>query len=64
MDLKADRAAGALRVQAAHLEPGCKAGSAAAQLAHLLPEMAAWLGLERVIVAARGNLAHALRQAL
>ena len=64
MDLKADRATGALRVQAAHLEPGCKAGSAAAQLAHLLPEMAAWLGLGRVIVAARGNLAHALRQAL
>lgn len=64
IDLKADRKASALLVQAAHLEPGAKAANAAAQLARLLPEMAAWLGLECVTVHARGNLAQALRHAL
>ena len=63
VDLKADRAAGALRVQAAHAEPSAPAHTAEA-LAGALGEMAAWLGLERVEVMARGDLAPALAQAL
>lgn len=64
IDLKAERTASTLLVQAAHLEPGAKAGNAATHLARLLPEMAAWLGLERVTVCGRGNLAQALKHAL
>ena len=62
VDLKADRAAGALRVQAAHAEPGVDRGAAAQGLARTLGEMAAWLGLERVVVMERGDLAGALGQ--
>jgi uncharacterized protein len=63
VDLKADRAAGALRVQAAHGEPDAPAETAAA-LADELRLMAGWLGLERVAVERRGDLAQALRSAL
>ena len=59
VDLKADRQARALRVQAAHAEPG-PPGEVAERLAATLHEMAAWLGLERVEVAPRGDLAPAL----
>ncbi len=63
VDLKADRTAQALRVQAAHGEPGAPAHAAQA-LAAELTTMAGWLGLPRVQVEPRGNLAAALAAAL
>jgi uncharacterized protein YcaQ len=63
VDLKSDRAAGALLVQAAHAEPRAPAATAEA-LARELRSMAAWLGLERVEVKGRGDLAPALRRAM
>jgi uncharacterized protein YcaQ len=64
VDLKAERQAGALRVAAAHLEPGSKAGPVAAALALELATMAAWLGLARIIVDPKGDLAQPLAAAL
>jgi uncharacterized protein YcaQ len=63
VDLKAERKTGLLRVAAAHLEPGADAGLTAHELSGQLRTMAAWLGLGRVIVDARGNLAPALSAA-
>jgi uncharacterized protein len=60
VDLKADRKAGALLVQAAHAEPDAPPHTAS-ELAEELALMAAWLGLERVRVVDRGDLAPALR---
>ncbi|MEO7027257.1 MAG: crosslink repair DNA glycosylase YcaQ family protein, partial [Caulobacteraceae bacterium] len=60
VDLKADRQAGALRVQAAHLEPGSEAPAVARALAVELRTMADWLGLGGIIVAEKGGLAPAL----
>lgn len=60
VDLKADRAAGALRVQAAHAEAATGKPRIARALAGELRRMAAWLDLPRVEVAPRGNLAAAL----
>jgi uncharacterized protein YcaQ len=57
VDLKADRQAGVLRVQAAHLEPGAEAGAVASSLAAELERMAGWLGLNGVLAADRGDLA-------
>ena len=62
VDLKADRQAGALLVQAAHLEAGASESETAAGLAAELYEMATWLGLGRVEVASKGDLAAALRR--
>jgi uncharacterized protein YcaQ len=59
VDLKADRQGGALRVQAAHAEPGAPP-EAAEELRAELESMAAWLGLERLDVVPRGDLAPAL----
>ena len=63
VDLKADRAAGELRVRAAHGEPDAPKEIAAA-LMEELGQMAGWLGLERVRVESRGGLARVLRNAL
>jgi uncharacterized protein len=60
VDLKADRRAGALLVKAAWSEPGAPEETAA-ELAAELRELAAWLGLEDVVVETRGDLAAALR---
>ncbi|HEU4614954.1 MAG TPA: crosslink repair DNA glycosylase YcaQ family protein [Kofleriaceae bacterium] len=60
VDLKADRAAGALRVQAAHAEPGVGKPRVAKALGSELARMAAWLGLARVEIAGKGDLAPAL----
>ncbi|HXQ45546.1 MAG TPA: crosslink repair DNA glycosylase YcaQ family protein [Caulobacteraceae bacterium] len=64
VDLKADRAAGVLRVQAAHLEPGADEGEVAQALAAELRTAADWLQLAEVGVAGRGDLASDLRRAL
>jgi uncharacterized protein YcaQ len=63
VDLKADRAARRLLVQAAHLEPGADAAAVAPALAAELAAMAAWLGLDEVTVQPRGDLAAALARA-
>jgi uncharacterized protein len=64
VDLKADRKAGCLLVQAAHLEPDHDVGATAAALAEELRRAAAWQGLSDVVVLPRGDLAPALRAAL
>lgn len=63
VDLKADRQAGVLRVQAAHAEPGAPPGTAT-ELAAELAAMAGWLGLEGVTVTGPGDLAPALAEQL
>jgi uncharacterized protein YcaQ len=64
VDLKADRQAGVLRVQAAHLEPGAAGGETAEALARELRAMAGWLDLTGVAVVQKGGLATALRSAM
>ncbi|WP_104179093.1 winged helix-turn-helix domain-containing protein [Arthrobacter sp. B0490] len=59
VDLKADRAANRLMVQASHAEPGAPSDTAA-ELADELRLLARWLNLADVVVADRGNLAGAL----
>jgi uncharacterized protein len=60
VDLKADRQGRALRVQAAYAEPDAPPETAA-ELRAELESMAGWLGLERLDVVPRGDLAPALR---
>jgi uncharacterized protein YcaQ len=62
VDLKADRAAGVLRVQSAHAEPTVTRDTPA-RLAAELHEMARWLGLGGVSVQAKGTLSPALQAA-
>lgn len=57
LDLKADRAAGQLLVQASWLEPGADEATTADVAAFELTRMARWLGLAEVIVVPRGDLA-------
>nr|WP_320668922.1 crosslink repair DNA glycosylase YcaQ family protein [Patulibacter sp. DM4] len=67
VDLKADRAAGTLRVQAAHGEReqrGWDEQRVAGELAAELRSMAGWLGLDGVAVEPRGDLAPALARAV
>jgi uncharacterized protein YcaQ len=63
VDLKADRKAGVLLVQASHGEPWAGAQTPE-RLAGELRTMAAWLGLERVRVEPKGDLAKRLAGAL
>jgi uncharacterized protein len=64
VDLKADRLAGALRVQSAWLEVGAPEHTGV-ELAAELRFMAGWLGLDDVVVAGRGDaLAAELKTAL
>jgi uncharacterized protein YcaQ len=63
VDLKADRQARVLRVQAAWAEPNAP-GETAHQLAAELVRLAVWRGLGDVVVAGRGDLAPALTAAL
>ena len=62
VDLKADRAAGVLRVQSSHAEPHAPPETAEA-LAAELESMAGWLGLGGVAVQPRGDLAAPLAAA-
>ncbi|WP_217922989.1 winged helix-turn-helix domain-containing protein [Miltoncostaea oceani] len=64
VDLKADRAAGTLRVPEAHAEPGHATADVADALAAELVDMARWLGLRGIDVAGRGDLAPALSAAV
>jgi uncharacterized protein len=61
LDLKSDRAARTLRVLAAHAEPAVRISDVAEALTSELRALASWLGLERVTVRRRGNLASKLR---
>ncbi len=63
VDLKAERKAGVLAVQAAHAEPGAN-GATAELLAGELRLMAGWLGLDRMEVRPKGDLAAPLAEAL
>ena len=62
VDLKADRKAGVLIVQASHAEPWAS-DATALKLAAELQRMAGWLGLETVRVERRGDMAGALESA-
>ncbi len=62
VDLKADRKAGVLVVQASHAEPWAGADTPV-RLAEELKQMAGWLGLERVRVEPKGDLAGSLAAA-
>ncbi|HEX2164658.1 MAG TPA: crosslink repair DNA glycosylase YcaQ family protein, partial [Thermoanaerobaculia bacterium] len=64
VDLKSDRAAGALRVLGAWREAWAEPEEVAAPLAAELGTLAGWLGLGEVLVAENGDLAPALRAAL
>jgi uncharacterized protein YcaQ len=57
VDLKADRQAGVLRVQATHAEQGADRLVVAGALADELRLMADWLELDTVAVVGRGDLA-------
>jgi uncharacterized protein YcaQ len=64
VDVKSDRQAGVLRVQASWLEPGCDPGQTAEALAAELRRAADWQGLGEVHIAPRGDLAGALASAV
>jgi uncharacterized protein YcaQ len=64
VDIKADRAAGVLRVQSAFAEEGVERPRVAAELAGELRLMADWLGLEDVLVVQKGDLAAELTAAV
>lgn len=63
-DLKADRQRKVLMVQSAFLEPGQNARRVVPDLAGELRQMKAWLELDRIEVAERGDLAAKLRRSV
>ena len=63
-DLKADRQRKVLMVQSAFLEPGQDARRVIPELAAELRQMQAWLELDGIEVASRGDLAAKLRRSL
>jgi uncharacterized protein len=63
VDLKSDRASRTLRVLAAHSEPGVRVNPIAEAMTRELQTLASWLGLERIDVKRRGNLAAKLHSA-
>ena len=64
VDLKSDRQAGVLRVRSAFTEPNVDTALVAEELAEELRHLSDWLGLDRVSVARKGDLAVPLRCAL
>jgi uncharacterized protein YcaQ len=62
VDLKADRQASVLRVQAAYIETGSDASRVSEAASVELDRMRAWLGLDDIAVARRGNLGAELRK--
>lgn len=64
VDLKADRRGGALLVRSAHAEEGCDTAEVADALARELAQVSGWLGLSRVEVDGRGDLAPRLARAV
>ncbi len=64
VDLKAERASGALNVVGAFTEPGQEPSRVADALAGELRSMASWLGLSDVTVGDRGDLTATLRRVL
>ncbi len=64
VDLKSDRERGTLLVQGAFAEPGVDPAHVAAELAAELRVVAAWLELDGVTVAGRGDLAGELAAAI
>ncbi|GAB1514518.1 winged helix-turn-helix domain-containing protein [Actinophytocola sp. KF-1] len=64
VDLKTDRATGALQARGAFTEPTADPVRVATELAAELRTMAEWLGLDRVEVGSKGNLAKPLAKAL
>jgi len=64
VDLKADRAESTLLVRAAYAESHVNTAAVAAALADELRLVQAWLSLDRFAVAAKGNLAAALKREL
>jgi hypothetical protein len=63
VDLKADRSARTLRVLGAWHEPDARPHEVAGPLTAELADLAVWLGLDRVEITARGDLAPALQRA-
>jgi uncharacterized protein YcaQ len=62
VDLKADRANGALLVQSAWAEPGVNEREVAGELLEELRLMASWLELDRIEVTGRGGLGPSLQR--
>ncbi|MGH7924691.1 MAG: winged helix-turn-helix domain-containing protein [Candidatus Binatus sp.] len=61
VDLKSDRATRTLLVRGAHCESGTRPSAIAGALMRELDTIASWLGLERIEITRRGNLAQKLR---
>ena len=63
-DLKTDRRASALQVRGAYAEPGADLETVARAAAFELDALRAWLQLDHIAVARRGNLAAAVRKVI